>query len=250
MNRTVLCTTFAGLFAVASMAPTASAETPDTTAAVVADGADGHADTILARGYPRRYYPRRPAPRRVYVAPRYVPAPRRAAESPYRPVFHMGLGLHGTSVVDDETDTASSAFDTGGGFSVDFGWRVSPSFSLDFGWWMSFHDVGSQVDAAALGAFTVDGRFFLGDWNQRLQPYLLAGLGAYVLTYDDGLDTLSGPGFQLGVGADLYLTRNLSLGGKLVYRGAYVEYDDPYYFDAESSFVSTFSYGADLKFHF
>ena len=251
MKRTVLCSALTGLFAIASAAP-ALAEAPDAVPALATDANDAGVDTVLAMSYPpRRYRPRRPPPRRVYVPPRYVPAPRRPVETPYRPLMHFGIGVHGTSIIDDSDATANSSFDTGGGFSLDFGWRLGSGFSLDLGVSTSFHDTQSFGESANLTSITLDGRFFLGDWNQRLQPYLQAGLGAYVLSYSDTSDTFSGPGFQLGGGVDLYLTRGVSIGAKLLYRGAFLEYDDPtYYYDSPSSFVSSFVYGADVKFHF
>lgn len=266
MKRLTFPVILAGVFAVTSVAAPALAEAPAAPAAPAAmDASDGATDTVLLAARhrpppryrtppPRRYRPYRPPPRRVYRPPTYVPAPRRApvvvAPDPdYRPFFHLGLGLNGTSIIDDDA-TANSGFDAGAGFEIDFGLRLGPQFSLDFGWWASFHDVASDVNSAALMAFTIDGRFFLTDQDQRLQPYLQAGVGAYVMTYDDALNTLSGPGFQLGGGFDFYLTPGVSLGGRLLYRGAYVEYDDPYYYNVESSFISAFTYGADIKFHF
>ncbi|TNF33074.1 MAG: hypothetical protein EP329_08755 [Deltaproteobacteria bacterium] len=260
MKRTVLCSALVGLFAIAASVPAGSAlaASPAPTASAAADSADDAAvDTVLAMKYPprRQYYPRRPPPRRVYTPPRYVPAPRRAVERPYRPLMHFGIGIHGASILDDSEATSNSNFDTGGGFSLDFGWRLGSTFSLDLGLSTSFHDSLSGLETANLTSVTIDGRFFLNDWNQRLQPYLQAGLGAYVLSYDSSDNTYSGPGFQLGGGIDFYLTRGVSIGGKLLYRGAYVErdyydYNGAYYYSGDTSFVSSFVYGADVKFHF
>lgn len=260
MKRTVLCSALAGLFAIASVpVGTALAASPSPTASAAADsGNDAAVDTVLAmrrRPPRRRYYPRRPPPRRVYVPPRYVPAPRRPVERPYRPRLHFGIGVHGASILDDSNSGSDSNFDTGGGFSLDFGWRLGSSFSLDLGLSTSFHDSLSGLETANLTSITVDGRFFLGDWNQRLQPYLQAGLGAYVLSYDNSDNTYSGPGFQLGGGIDFYLSRGVSIGAKLLYRGAFLQrdyydyYGDSYY-SGDTSFVSSFVYGADVKFHF
>jgi len=260
MKRTVLCSALAGLFAITAIpAGSALAATPSPAAtdATATSTDEAPVDTVLAAKRPprRRYYPRRPPPRRVYVPPRYVPAPRRPVERQYRPLMHFGIGVHGASILEDEDSGSSSAFDTGGGFSLDFGWRLGSSFSLDLGLSTSFHDVGYTVDAANLTSITIDGRFFLSDWNQRLQPYLQAGLGAYVLSYADNDEPFSGPGFQLGGGVDLYLSRGVSIGAKLLYRGAYVEreyydYYGDYYYAGDTSFISSFVYGADVKFHF
>src|SRR5262249_7404554 len=93
--------------------------------------------------YYRPYY--RPVPRRVYVAPPYYPRPRREYEPVYNPIFHIGIGVNGTSVLDANGSEITSGLDNGAGFDLSFGWRIVPSFSLDFNWLMSFHDAGGAA---------------------------------------------------------------------------------------------------------
>ncbi|MCA9514868.1 MAG: outer membrane beta-barrel protein [Myxococcales bacterium] len=240
-------------FTIAFIALTGATFSASALAADVPPGADdatASTDTVLAMSRPPgRYYPGR----RVYRYPRYVARPRRAVEAPRRPQFEVGLGVHGTSVINDGDNYGSIA--TGGGFELMLGWRPISAFALDMSLWLSFHDANRDYSSAnaTLGALSVDGRFFLTDWNQRLQPYLQVGIGAYAMESDAFYsDSLGGPGFNLGGGIDFYLTRNISIGGKLLYRGAWVDntdssyYDDPY----ESAFLSSFQYGGDVKFHF
>lgn len=204
------------------------------------------------RPRPRPYY--RPAPRRVYVAPTYYPRPRREVEPIYNPMFHFGIGVNGTTVLDSDS-TISSGLGNGAGFDLSFGWRLAPQFSLDFNWMMSFHDAGTAGSGseAALTHFSIDGRFFLTDRSRQVQPYIQAGIGAYVLGRDSWeYDTLSGVGIQLGGGLDIYLSRHVSIGAKLLYRGAHLDNSEesyPYY-ATESTWLSAFTYGGDLKFHF
>lgn len=233
----------------------------------LADGGDSEETTTAAgaeylayrrpppayRPVPRPYV--RPAPRRVYVAPAYAPRPRRAVEIAYEPMFHVGIGLHGTSVMGSSDSGITEGLDSGAGFDIGFGWRIAPTVSLDFNWMMSFHDAGdgSAGPEAALMHFSMDGRFFLTDRSRQTQPYILAGLGAYILGRDAWeFDTLTGVGFQLGAGVDLYLSKHVSIGGKVLYRGAYLDNAESTWsgFPTDSAWLSAFSYGGDVKFHF
>lgn|GEM_PF-1187721 len=204
------------------------------------------------RPAPRPYY--RPAPRRVYVAPTYYPRPRRQVESLYDPMFHFGIGVNGTSVLSSNS-AITDGLGSGAGFDLSVGWRLAPTFSLDFNWMMSFHDAGGSASGseAALTHFSIDGRFFLTDKSRQMQPYIQAGIGAYVLGRDSfDYDTLTGVGFQLGGGFDFYLSRYVSIGGKLLYRGAHLDNGGDSYpsFPTESTWLSAFTYGGDIKFHF
>lgn len=204
------------------------------------------------RPAPRWY---RPAPRRVYVAPVYTPRPRRVIESAYNPMFHFGIGVNGNSVMGSDSDL-TVGLGSGAGFDLGFGWRIADTVSLDFNWLMSFHDAGDTTatgDEGALSSLDIDLRFFLTDRSRRVQPYVLVGVGAYILGRDSwNFDTLTGAGFQLGGGADLYLTKYVSIGGKILYRGAYLDNADSTwsYYPTASTWLSAVTYGADLKFHF
>lgn len=235
-------------------------------ATAFAEGGEGHERATaegaeyLAYRPPPAYRPAprpyvRPAPRRVYVAPVYAPRPRRAVELVYEPIFHLGLGIHGTSVMGGSDSGITDGLDSGAGFDIGFGWRIAPTVSLDFNWMMSFHSANgsSAGPEAALMHFGIDGRFFLTDRSRQTQPYIQAGLGAYILGRDAWqFDTLSGVGFQLGGGVDFYLSRNVSIGGKLLYRGAYLDNAEATWsgFPTESAWLSALSYGGDVKFHF
>ena len=79
-------------------------------------------------------------------------------------------------------------------------------------------------NALFLWGVTLDAKLNLlrPSWRHRLVPYLQVGGGAYGL-YSDAYwgtsDLAKGGGFQAGVGLDLYLTRWLSLGARMLYRG-------------------------------
>ena len=59
-------------------------------------------------------------------------------------------------------------------------------------------------------------------------------------------------GFQLGGGVDIYLSRHVSIGGKLLYRGAHLDNAEDAWpgFPTESAWLNALTYGGDLKFHF
>lgn len=226
----------------------------------------GDAQTELAERRPPPAYrpgppayrpvrPYRPAPRRVYVVPTYAPRPRRVAEIAYNPMFHFGVGVNGTSVLSADGSQLTDGLDSGAGFEMSFGWRLAPRFSLDFTWLMSFHDaaVGAAGPEAALTSLSVDGRFFLVDRSRQTQPYVQLGVGAYILGTDSwDFNALTGAGFQLGGGVDFYLSRYVSIGAKVLYRGAYLDNAESTWsqFPTESTWLSAVTYGGDLKFHF
>ncbi len=244
--------------AMLGLTPTAFAadgdEVPEVVRASDSDDSSLDAGQIAHHGprwHPRRRRYRRYAPRRVYRQPRYVGHPRRGAERQRRPVFHVGLALTGNSLLGDD-GSFTGAMDSGGGFGLELGMRVAPRWSLDINGQASFHDVGAGgIDSATLSSVGVDLRYFLSGWNNRLQPYLQLGVGAYMLSASDsGFDeTLSGPGFQAGGGVDIYLTRAVSIGGKLLYRGAMLEHDS-FGGSVEAGSLGYMTFGGDVKFHF
>lgn len=234
-----------------------------TASPVLAEPADqgGDATSVLKtyrpppvyRPVPRRpYY--RPVPRRVYVAPVYTPRPRRPVEVVYNPHFHISIGVNGTSVLSSDGSRLTEGLDTGGGFDIGIGWRLG-AISLDASWMMSFHNAGQlgANDEATLGTLALDARFFLSDRSHALQPYLQLGVGLYVLGRDSwDSEGLTGVGVQVGGGVDFYVTKHVSIGGKLLYRGAHLDNSDSTWsgFPSESTWLSAFTYGGDLKFHF
>jgi hypothetical protein len=226
-----------------------------------ADSGGEATETVLARRPPPAYRPiprpyYRPPPRRVYVVPSHAPRPRRAAEPLYDPALYFGIGVHGTSVLGASESEITSGLGSGGGFDLSFGLRIAPRFSLDFNWLLSLHDAGTQSAAgneAALSSFSVAGRYFFSDRSRQTQPYLHVGVGAYILGRDSWeFDSLTGAGIELGGGADIYLSRSVSIGGKLLYRGAYLDNADKTWssFPTETAWLSGLTYGGDIKFHF
>ena len=246
---------FAAILLSMAVVGTAHADTSDGTEVA-------EAETVMRRGRPPVYRPNpryRPVPVRrpvrVYAVPAYAPRPRAVIEPFYMPNVYFGFGLNGTSVLGADNSRMTAGLDSGAGFELATGWRVSNDLSIDLSMQFSFHEPldGATGGGAMLGHVGLDFRYFLGDWTKALQPYLQVGLGGYFLGRDTwDLDTLGGIGIQVGGGVDFYLARSVSLGAKLLYRGAYLDNSSSTWsgFPTESMWLSALTYGGDIKFHF
>jgi len=71
-----------------------------------------------------------------------------------------------------------------------------------------------------LGIPTFDLKFYIFNSESRWDPYGLIGVGVYAVSEgtQPGGTTAVGIGANLGLGVDFYVTENLSVGGKAVYR--------------------------------
>jgi len=195
----------------------------------------------------------RRVPARVYARPVYTPMPRAAIEPFYSPSMYLGIGIQSTTVLGADNSQITAGLNSGAGFELSAGWRLSHDLSLDVSAAFSFHDSDSADPGAMLGHVGLDIRYFLGDWTRALQPYIQVGIGGYFLARDNwNFDTLGGIGFQLGGGFDFYVSRSVSLGAKALYRGAYLDNSGSTWdgFATESMWLSAFTFGGDIKFHF
>jgi hypothetical protein len=136
-----------------------------------------------------------------------------------RPHFYLGAAPQALVVLDQ---TGPRSFlQSGGGFDLYLGGRVSSWLALELGWQPTFHNLerdafGRPVGRIGLQAVTFDLKFF--PTRGRVQPYFVAGAGGYLL--GDNFDVFAaGPGFQVGGGLDVWITRHLSLGVRAQYRG-------------------------------
>ncbi len=108
---------------------------------------------------------------------------------------------------------------TGPGAGLFFDYRFNQRWALETDFFFSVHD-GAGIstgdnDMILLGVPTVELKFYLrGSENPRIDPYLLAGLGVYVLTEGSIDDNSGGVGLggNFGFGVDFYATSRLSLG--------------------------------------
>ena len=104
----------------------------------------------------------------------------------------------------------------GGGLYFDY--RFNQRWSIETDFFVSFHDGGGisagDDNMLLLGVPTIELKFYLRGTENRVDPYLLAGLGLYVLT-EGSIDNNSGGvglGGNFGIGCDFYVLNRLSLG--------------------------------------
>ena len=157
--------------------------------------------------------------------------------------FYMGLGTAYNSILGDFNGTAvlrgeseviilpdvNNAFgiDLRAGYGINDQWAVELNLmsSEHSGTWEGIRGNLSYV------SFSVNGKYSFTS-SSTTQPYLLFGLSGNTLLIKDGATdistgevsdaTLSGPGFNFGVGVEDYFTPNVSFNVSIMYR--YVDY--------------------------
>jgi hypothetical protein len=161
--------------------------------------------------------------------------------------FYLGASPVGMFVLGE---TGPRSFlDNGGGFSLFLGARFARFFALEAAWEPTFHN--NEVDifgrpVGTLGLEALTGNLKIYPARGRVQPYFMAGGGAYLL--GDNLTAFAeGPGYQIGGGVDFWLSPWASLGLKVQYRG--VELFDYDRFN-DNTYLSLLSAAADVTGHF
>ncbi len=168
--------------------------------------------------------------------PCYRPPSRyRPARRFWRLGLYLGAGGGGFGIIGAKGPYEHIS--AGGMANMWVGLNFTRRFALELGFMGSIHNEQfTEYDGTywnenemMLWGVTLDAKFNMvaPGWRRRFVPYLQAGIGAYGLlgdSYDEygyvGTQTLaSGAGVQLGGGLDIYLTRWLVLGGRLLYRG-------------------------------
>jgi hypothetical protein len=106
----------------------------------------------------------------------------------------------------------------GPGAGLMFDYRFNQHWSVETDLFFSEHS-GEGISAAdkdifLIGVPTFELKFYLRGQENRLDPYLLAGFGVYVLTEGTIDDNSGGVGVggNFGLGVDFYLLDRLSLG--------------------------------------
>ncbi len=134
--------------------------------------------------------------------------------------FSVGLQGMGNFFLTDSIPNLNAG--PGGGIYFDY--RFNQHWSIETDLFVSFHDgkgISEGDDGALfLGVPTVELKFYPRSHEGRIDPYILAGLGIYVLTEGD-IDNNSGGvgvGGNLGVGTDFYIIDHLSIGIAVKFR--------------------------------
>lgn len=132
--------------------------------------------------------------------------------------FYLGGQIPYNMVRGDFDDKTMSKVDPGAGIGLIAGYGITSGLSLEIDWAGSSHKSGSST--IGLGEFSLNGKYnFLA--ASKLQPFIFAGIGAFALG-DDSL-MFGGKGYNLGVGADYYLSPKVSLGVGLIQK--FITYD-------------------------
>ena len=181
------------------------------------------------------------------------PAPRPYVTAIYAgdPIWYVGIGGFGTRILGQSG--GPEELNSGGGLSVYAGVHVSRALSLELGWMGSLHNPapvstwwGPETDYLVLEGATADAKIHLGGFG-GLVPYLQGGVGLYWLGSDHfGADSV-GAGFQLGGGLDLWLSRSVSLGARVLYRGIAMGPPDANFND---TFINALTAEGTLAVHF
>ena len=166
--------------------------------------------------------------------------------------LYVGAGLVGLRIL-DQSDEAE-LLDDGGGLTLYTGLRLGQRLALELGWLATFHNpessetnFGSGTDYLVLNGFTGDAKIFLGQSEQRSEPYLQGGVGLYFLdsTYF-GTESV-GTGFQAGGGIDFHVGPHVDLGLRALYRGIALGPPDS---DEDDTYVHAISAEANLGIRF
>jgi len=159
--------------------------------------------------------------------------------------FYLGLGavyntidgdFSGTSGLRSDADVIIlPKIDSDLGIDIRTGYGFNNQWAVELNLMSSGHNGNwaGLTGRVSYTSFSVNGKYSFPS-SDVVQPYVLIGFGHNELIIKKGAEntstgevtdaTLSGPGAQLGVGIDAYLSRHVSLNFGALYR--YVEYTD------------------------
>jgi opacity protein-like surface antigen len=210
----------------------------------------------------------------VPAAAQYGPPPPPAVANPgaltQRPHFYIGIEGTGFLIFKQVTDQ-TGYMGQGGGGNLFVGYRAAPFVSIEGNLGINYHDEAlgqyggltyRALDALYLMTVTVDVKLHLSrGWP--VQPFVQAGVGyAYLgATYGElycgnfSCDTTfaQGPTFQVGGGLDYWMTPNIVVGGRLLYRAVYFKeasYGDGTVRNNNGNFINGLNAGVSVSYHF
>ena len=158
------------------------------------------------------------------------------------PSWAKGWYLGGEFQLTSLGDSIVEDIESGYGFALDFGYRLSPKFALDFLWGLSFHDEGSNN--VEYMRFLGGGKLIFND-PEPLQPYLTFGLESHLI-FRNILNDINGTGFYAGFGGDYYFNEKRSLDIRFTHSMWTGEIDIP----STSEDVTTDTLSVSYKWHF
>lgn len=125
--------------------------------------------------------------------------------------------------------------DPGAGFDIKFGYMFSAPLALEIEWGGTGHDADGED--AGIGFLGINLRYIF-ETDQPMKPYVRFGVASYALVVQDVVEpgtgrkddyTLTGGGFDLGVGFDFWINPKATFGVGLTQR--FINYDDLDYLD-------------------
>lgn len=164
-------------------------------------------------------------PRPAYSRPRrgHEPTRRRGRAS-------LGIGAVGAFLVNRADGEMSRDLTHGAGVDVSLGLRLSQMASLEFAWLTTVHGAEREAagfDQAMITALTGGVRVFVVPSWRRLEPFVLLGVGATLISSDGSArNDLTGPGFEAGAGVDWHLSPGVALSTRVLYGGSAVDDKD------------------------
>ena len=193
----------------------------------------------------------------------YYHAPRPRYGFRHRPHTYFGGNLMGFARAHDTNDPDMQYLGHGAGGGLTLGFRMSPWLALEGNLSFAYHnerynDGSTTLDALWMSMLSVDAKVHIPTYGP-IEPYLQAGIGyaylgaiwpgSYGDEYSDAFT--SGPVFNLGGGADLWLGPNLTVGARMLYRGIYFA-QEPHIASRtiNSSFVSGLTFDINAAIHF
>jgi hypothetical protein len=139
----------------------------------------------------------------------------------------VSLGVSGALIADAGADTLAGSLDSGLAMDLSLGVRLGRYASVHLGWLTAGHPSKAGVDSferAILTTVSFDARAYLMPKLRWIEPFLQVGTGLVELRRDGGSpSTLSGPGFQVGLGANIPLNPSIALTVNALYRPALLE---------------------------
>lgn len=167
--------------------------------------------------------------------------------------LYAGLGVTATRIL--RQDGGPELLEHGGGINLYAGLRVNRSLALELGWMGTLHNpvavstpFGDDVDFLVLNGFTADAKLYLGGGNDtKMEPYVQAGLGLYLLDSQYFGAQSTGTGFQAGGGFDFRISSHALLGLRGLYRGLAMGPPQANYND---TFVSALTLEGNLNVRF
>lgn len=129
--------------------------------------------------------------------------------------FYIGAQVPYNMIGGDFDDKTMPKVDDGAGIGLIAGYAFIPSFALEIDYSATSHKwkSGGQSGTIGMAELSLNGKYsFLT--ASELQPYLFAGIGSFAI--GDSSLMLGGTGYNLGIGADYYVSPNVSIGAGLM----------------------------------